>query len=163
MDTSFQGTSASGKNEWLTPPELIRSLGEFDLDPCAPIVRPWDTAKNHYTINDDGLKEDWHGLVYCNPPYDHVEEFLRKCAIHNNAIALVYARTETNWFKTTVWDSATAVLFLHGRIRFYHVNGSRGGSPGCGSVLIAYGVTAANRLVESRIAGKLIILKKGGE
>lgn len=23
-------------NEWLTPPEIIKSLGEFDLDPCAP-------------------------------------------------------------------------------------------------------------------------------
>lgn len=40
------------KDEWLTPPELIKSL-EFDLDPCSPGTRrPWDTAKNHYAIGD---------------------------------------------------------------------------------------------------------------
>lgn len=30
------------KDEWLTPPGIIKSLGEFDLDPCAPVKRPWD-------------------------------------------------------------------------------------------------------------------------
>lgn len=40
-----------GKNdEWLTPPKIIDKLGEFDLDPCSPIFRPWDTANKHYTI-----------------------------------------------------------------------------------------------------------------
>jgi len=24
-------------------------MGKFDLDPCSPIKRPWDTAKKHYT------------------------------------------------------------------------------------------------------------------
>ena len=27
-------------DEWLTPPSIIRSLGEFDLDPCAPLNTP---------------------------------------------------------------------------------------------------------------------------
>jgi hypothetical protein len=29
-------------DEWLTPPEIIAALGQFDLDPCSPInrVRP---------------------------------------------------------------------------------------------------------------------------
>jgi hypothetical protein len=26
------------KDEWLTPPEIIRALGPFNLDPCAPVV-----------------------------------------------------------------------------------------------------------------------------
>lgn len=57
-----------GKDEWLTPPEIIRALGEFDLDPCAPIVRPWDMAKAHYTELDNGLIRPWHGRVWLNPP-----------------------------------------------------------------------------------------------
>ncbi|MFB5758983.1 DNA N-6-adenine-methyltransferase [Paenibacillus medicaginis] len=57
------------KDEWLTPPEIIKGLGEFDLDPCVPINRPWDTAKNHYTIEDNGLKKKWFGKVWMNPPY----------------------------------------------------------------------------------------------
>ena len=38
-----------GHDEWLTPPNILLALGAFDLDPCAPIVRPWDTAALHYT------------------------------------------------------------------------------------------------------------------
>ena len=39
MDTSFD-RSKTGKDEWLTPLEIIRALGEFDLDPCSPVRRP---------------------------------------------------------------------------------------------------------------------------
>lgn len=42
MNTSFERTK-NGKDEWLTPPYIIDSLGVFDLDPCSPINRPWDT------------------------------------------------------------------------------------------------------------------------
>lgn len=35
MDTSFERIN-NGKSEWLTPLEIIRALGDFDLDPCAP-------------------------------------------------------------------------------------------------------------------------------
>lgn len=67
MDTSFE--RQSGKDEWLTPPSIIKALGEFDLDPCSPINRPWDTAKEHYTILDNGLLKPWKGRCFVNPPY----------------------------------------------------------------------------------------------
>ena len=41
------------KEDWLTPPEILAALGEFDLDPCSPIPRPWDTARKHYTVADN--------------------------------------------------------------------------------------------------------------
>ena len=41
-------TNTDNHDEWLTPPEIIRALGPFDLDPCAPVNRPWDTANDHY-------------------------------------------------------------------------------------------------------------------
>lgn len=50
-----------GKDEWLTPPEITRALGSFDLDPCSPINRPWPTAEKHLTILDDGLSREWFG------------------------------------------------------------------------------------------------------
>lgn len=46
-------------DEWLTPPELIRSLGGFDLDVCSPVDRPWATAAHHYTKLEDGLNSFW--------------------------------------------------------------------------------------------------------
>ncbi|MBP8176824.1 MAG: adenine methyltransferase [Xanthomonadales bacterium] len=140
------------KEEWLTPPELIRALGPFDLDPCAPVVRPWDTAAKHYTIHDDGLKQPWHGMVWCNPPYGRkTGAWLERCDVHadlgGNAIALIFARTETEDFHNWVWDAASAVLFLRGRLHFHHANGQRAkanaGAPSC---LIAYGRKAHERL-----------------
>jgi len=81
MDTRFERTDA--KEDWLTPPELIKSLGEFDLDPCSPSKRPWNTAKKHYTIQDNGLLQQWEGRVWCNPPYGKkAEHFINKLKGH---------------------------------------------------------------------------------
>lgn len=50
-----------GKDEWLTPPDILKALGPFDLDPCAPINPPWPMAANHFTILDNGLAREWGG------------------------------------------------------------------------------------------------------
>lgn len=159
MNVTFETKygNKAGKDEWLTPPELIKKLGEFDLDPCSPINRPWDTAKNHYTEIDDGLAQNWQGRVFCNPPYgDKAKYWLLKCAEHGNCIALTFARTETRMFFESVWDKATAVLFIKGRLKFYHVTGEQGASAGAPSVLIAYGEENAEILKNSGIAGKFL-------
>ena len=80
--------SARMKNdEWLTPPEILRALGTFDLDPCAPIVRPWETAAAHYTVADDGLSKPWAGRVWCNPPSGReAVKWLRRMRDHGNGL-----------------------------------------------------------------------------
>lgn len=159
MDVTFEGNTKTGKDEWLTPPEIIKALGEFDLDPCSPIVRPWDTAKRHFNINDNGLMQDWDGRIWCNPPYGkETERWLEKSAMHKNAIALTFARTETKMFFRCVWDTADAVLFIRGRLSFYHVTGEKGDSAGAPSVLIAYGKNNAEILKNCSIGGKFIEL-----
>lgn len=148
------------KDEWLTPPEIIQSLGKFTLDPCAPVVRPWETAEIHYTIEDDGLSKNWFGRVWCNPPYGlEAAKWLKKLSEHGNGTALIFARTETKMFFEWVWSKAKAILFLEGRLYFHHVDGSRAsanaGAPSC---LIAYDLYNANRLKESGIKGKFLWL-----
>lgn len=87
------------KDEWLTPPSVIAALGEFDLAPCSPVIRPWNTAKTHYDTNTDGLKMPWFGRVWLNPPYGkQTFTWLAKLAEHGDGIALIFARTETNGF-----------------------------------------------------------------
>ncbi len=68
MNTSFERVELT-KVEWLTPPCLVKKLGEFDLDPCSPINAPFLHAKTNYTIEDNGLNKQWFGRVYCNPPF----------------------------------------------------------------------------------------------
>lgn len=157
MDTSFD--RQEGKEEWLTPPDLLKKLGTFDLDPCSPINRPWNTAKNHYTSEDDGLSKQWYGRVFCNPPYGkETQRWLRKCAEHQNCIALTFARTETRMFFDSVWDKAHSVLFIKGRLHFYSLSGTRGGTAGAPSVLISYNEENTECLRHCGIAGKLVVL-----
>ncbi|MDV3474568.1 adenine methyltransferase [Elizabethkingia anophelis] len=148
------------KDEWLTPPEIIKALGSFDLDPCSPINRPWSTADNHYTIENDGLSQEWKGRVWCNPPYGlEAAKWLDKLSIHRNGIALIFARTETKMFFDHVWNKADAVLFLEGRLYFHHVDGTRArANAGAPSVLIAYGKENVETLKNCSIKGKFITL-----
>jgi hypothetical protein len=148
-------------DEWLTPPSMIKSLGEFDLDPCSPVVRPWETAKKHYTINDNGLLQEWEGRVWLNPPYGkYTLEWMNKMALHNNGIALIFAKTDTGVWHDIVFRHASAILFLRGRIKFYTTSGEEakfnGGAP---SALIAFNEDNAIALATSGIIGKIIPLE----
>lgn len=150
-----------GKDEWLTPPWIIEKLGRFDLDPCSPIVRPWDTAGRHYNQIEDGLSREWQGRVWLNPPYGRESaDWLHRLAEHGRGTALIFARTETAMFFEYVWRRATSLLFLEGRLHFHHVDGSRAGAnAGAPSVLVAYGTEDAIRLKESGIKGAYVNLR----
>jgi hypothetical protein len=145
----------SKTQEWLTPPHIIEALGRFDLDPCAPVNRPWDTARRHYVCA--GLNSPWEGRVWLNPPYQHVDRWLHKMVEHGNGIALLFARTETRHFFKYVWREADGILFLKGRLTFYHKDGTAAKS-NCGapSVLVAYGRKNARVLKKCRLDGAYV-------
>ena len=163
-------SSVSNTDVWLTPPDLLSKLGIFDLDPCAPVNRPWDTAAVHYTIENDGLASPWHVLpgsnvrVWMNPPYGRgMDQWMKKLKNHvanghGTGIALIFARTETRTFFDHVWDDANAILFIKGRLRFCTPDGLPAGTAGSPSVLIAYGESEIETLRNSGIPGKLVIL-----
>lgn len=162
MDVTFEGNTSTGKDEWLTPPELIKKLGAFDLDPCSPVKRPWDTAKNHFNVKDDGLKQAWFGRVWCNPPYGRgVSDWLDKSVKHGNCVVLIFARTETSTFFEYVWGQADALLFIKGRLRFHRMNGVRTlSNAGAPSVLVAYGEDNAQVLEKCGVEGYFVRLKQ---
>ena len=58
--------------------------------------------------------------------------------------------------KDVIFEKATAMKFLRNRIRFFRPDGTRGDSPGCGSILIAFGEDNAEILRTCDIAGKYI-------
>lgn len=153
-------TNTKNNDEWLTPPEIIKSLGEFDIDPCTPINRPWDTAKIHYNKNDDGFTKEWHGRVWCNPPYGRETfEWIHKLAAHGNGMTLIFARTETLGFHHEVWDKADAIFFFKGRLKFHYVDGTQGQCANAPSCLVAYGKNNVEAIKNANLNGKLIILK----
>lgn len=161
MNLSGHQSPVMGTDEWLTPQWILRPLGKFDLDPCSPSKRPWNTAEWHYSLPADGLSNEWFGRVWCNPPFGkEAARWLARMSAHGNGIALIPARTETRMFFDCVWESPTAkaVCFIRSRPHFCFVDGTpapfNSGAPIC---LVAYGEANAECLMASGL-GKTILL-----
>lgn len=145
-------------DDWITPPDIVRALGRFSLDPCASQKMFYRTASHMICQPADGLNESWHGRVWLNPPYSEAALWLAKLAAHGRGTALVFARTETKMFAEHVWPHFSAIKFLTGRLHFYRPDGTRSkGNSGGPSVLIAYGERDAQILNESDLPGIVLI------
>lgn len=141
----------SGNNEWYTPPKFIEAarlaMGGIDLDPASSeIANRTVQAATFYTAEDDGLRQDWHGKVWMNPPYSQpliadfcervanlyaMEEIEQACVLVNNA-------TETKWFQTLL-DEASCVCFPSSRIKFLDPDGQPNGAPLQGQAIVYFG------------------------
>lgn len=107
--------------EWATPEHIFRQLDEefhFTLDPCST----HENAKcaKHYTVEDDGLKQDWTGeTVFCNPPYGReMPKWIEKCATEDaTCVMLIPSRTDTNAFHQWIYGKAE-IRFVKGRLKF---------------------------------------------
>lgn len=107
---------------------VVEVMGKIDLDPCSNSKEdPAVPAINHYTVEDDGLELPWNGTVYMNPPYgriigDWVEKLVSEFETGNTteAIALVPARVDTEWWNNLTSCSRTIplVCFVRGRLTF---------------------------------------------
>lgn len=156
--------NTANNDKWLTPPEILRALGPFDLDPAAPIVRPWDMAARHYTKLDDGMAQPWEGRIWLNPPYGRETfRWLARLAEHGSGLALIFARTETVGFHEQIWAKASAIFFFQGRLRFHYVTGERSGPANAPSCLVSYSASDTARLQSAHanglLNGKLVFLK----
>lgn len=151
-----------GKPDWYTPQWIFDALDcAFDLDPCHPANRlPWVPAQNVISLPQDGLAAEWYGRVWLNPPYGkETPEWLAKMAKHGRGIALVFSRTDTQWFHDAI-ASAGGVFFLKDRVRFIDsATMEPGGSPGCGSALISWGNGTTRILSEIKAKGTFINLE----
>lgn len=143
---------SSESNEWYTPKnylEAARSLmGAIDLDPASnAYANQTVQAAKFYTLDDNGLKQNWKGRVWLNPPYGRddgesnqgvwsarlLEAFISGSV--TEAVLLVNAVTDRQWFKP-LWDHT--ICFTDHRIRFYNEHGEFG-SPTHGNALVYLG------------------------
>ena len=142
---------------WFTPPEIIEKLGPFDLDPCTTHSRPFDTAKQHYTIQENGLLQNWEGRVWLNPPYGReIYKWLNKMALHKNGIALIFARLDTEAYHSYVFPSAHSLFAIKGRINFLNKNGIRSDRANAPSILVSYTPQDTEIIRNSKIKGTLL-------
>jgi len=155
-------TCIGASDDWYTPREIFDALGlEFDLDPCSPGEGHWVPARQVYTKKENGLKQDWDGVVFMNPPFGgrngHVP-WLQKFLEHGNGIGIVRAYTSSSWFHDWAIHAET-MLFPRGKTKFIHPDGSVGKAPGHGVVLLGMG-ERANLALERSNLGLFVNLRR---
>lgn len=70
------------RDDYKTPPHIYEPILEyfkrdkFDIDVCCTDKNI--PAEKHYTKEDDGLKQEWNGLCFCNPPWNQSIKFVKK-------------------------------------------------------------------------------------
>lgn len=135
---------------WLTPLSLVRDLGVFDLDPCG--YPGHATADRLICLPNDGLKQEWVGRVWLNPPYGaEARDWLSKLRDHGNGIALVFARLETKWLKPFLQNG---FFVIDGRIAFESPISNKKGNAGTASILIPFGRKNIGAILSSNIKGE---------
>jgi len=124
---------SSDSDEWETPWEIVRTIewrlgiDGFDLDPCATAKSA--KAGRYYSVREDGLKQEWSGHVFVNPPFSAVTAWVKKAVAERergdcpSIVLLLPARTDTQWFKV-LWEVAPEIWFVTGRIRFQGADSS---------------------------------------
>lgn len=140
----------TGCPEWYTPPEYVEAaravLGAIDLDPASSdVAQETVRAARHFTLEDDGLSQEWAGRVWLNPPYEtgKVDRFVGKLCEHFGAgdvpaaILLTNNSTDTQWFQDA-GAAASASCFPKGRIKFLDEEGNPG-APLQGQALLYFG------------------------
>lgn len=167
----FSGATSFRSDDWLTSPATHAAVGgwqAYDLDPAAMVDQPWPTARVHYTKRDDGLQLRWFGDVWLNPPYttNLLFRFMARMASHGRGVALIFARTDTEFFRAYVWGAASALLFLRGRQQFCLPTGQpalrangRPADAGAPSLLCAYGGRHVDVLADCGLEGQFVPLR----
>lgn len=126
MNTS---TLFSSKTDvWSTPQDLFDSLNKefgFNLDACA--IPENAKCKKFFSPEQDGLSKEWHGVVWCNPPYGRsITKWIAKAASSKaTTVMLLPARTDTRWFHEYIYEKVET-RFLRGRLKF---GGSKNSAP----------------------------------
>jgi phage N-6-adenine-methyltransferase len=177
-DLLFYGAQATARNfragtgefEWYTPAQYVeaarRVMGAIDLDPAThPIAQRTVRAEKFFTAVDDGLRHEWLGRVWLNPPYaqplivQFIEKLLAELASRrvSEAILLTHNYTDTSWFHTAA-RVTDAICFTRGRIKFIDKTGTECAAPAQGQAFFYFGTrTASFRAV----FGKLGIVLPG--
>lgn len=126
MNTEAMFSSKS--DLWETPQEFFDNLDNefhFDLDACA--LKENAKCDRYFTPEVDGLKQEWTGTVWCNPPYGRqIGKWVKKASESNaTVVMLIPARTDTAWFHDYI-NGKAEIRFVRRRLRF---GGSNTGAP----------------------------------
>lgn len=100
-------------NEHYTPKWVFDKLKlTFDLDVAAPLSNKGShcPANKFYTMEDDGLSQEWVGRVWCNPPFKKASDWANKFMDHNNGVG-IFPNSNAYWVDR-LWESDLGIVKL---------------------------------------------------
>lgn len=109
-------------DDYYTPAWVFKRLGlEFDIDVAAPPGGvPWIPAARYFTQADDGLAQDWEGLVWCNPPYSRARPWVERMIDHGNGVLLL-PLVDSAWLDD-LWTSGATTTLMPVDMKFVRPN-----------------------------------------
>lgn len=115
-----KGLFSSKTDLWATPQTFFDKVNnefKFTVDVCANDQNA--KCENYYTLEDDGLAQEWSGVCWCNPPYGRgIGDWIKKASeAKATVVCLVPARTDTAWWHDYAMK-ATDIRFIRGRLKF---------------------------------------------
>lgn len=133
---------SSKTDDWETPQDLFDKLDqefEFNLDVCA--TRDNRKCRNFYAKELDGLKQDWSGVCWMNPPYGReigkwVQKAYEESLKGSTVVCLLPSRTDTKWWHGYCMKGE--VRFIKGRLKF---GNSKNSAPFPSAIVIFRGDT----------------------
>ncbi|MFW6003416.1 MAG: DNA N-6-adenine-methyltransferase, partial [Halanaeroarchaeum sp.] len=101
---------------------IADAIGGFDVDAAAGAEKE-PLATESYTIEDDGLNQEWHGDIWVNPPFSTMDPWVDKILSElatervDTVVLLCKSDNSTNWWQKAA-GAAEIVTAIDHRLSF---------------------------------------------
>lgn len=157
-------------DEWSTPHIFFEGIkqefGPFDLDPCVSDSL-YAKAEKYFTPEDDGLKQEWFGHVFVNPPFSDLKGWSQKIIEQMNnplvkSITLLTPahKVEQTWFTDILFPYISELYYIKGRLQYETMNGAKMSSPEFPSMLMRFEKSYYFRMGVISRKGKILLVTK---
>lgn len=141
---------SSNTNEWYTPFNVFNELNKefgFTLDPSC--TKENAKCSKFFTIEDDGLSQDWsNDVVFCNPPYGReIKDWIKKGLDESKkgavVVMLIPSRTDTKYWHEYIFGKAAEIRFIKGRLKF---GGATTNAPFPSAIIVFDSLSGSNEI-----------------
>lgn len=117
--------------DWRTPKVLFNALNEefgFSLDVCA---LAWNAqCERFFSPEEDGLKQTWDGVCWCNPPFDATQgKWVKKAFDEAQHGVTTVVILPGNYHDSAWWHEfalrASELRYMRGRAEFENIQAKK--------------------------------------
>lgn len=143
MARLFDVDNVVDSDDWYTPAWIFDGLGlRFDLDGAHPDTPSEVPADRFFTVADDGLSQEWTGLVWCNPPYSAPTQWCDRWARHEPGGCILLRADLSTRGPFIAFSAASSIYVPRRRLQFVSGSGAPSGAVNFSTVLLGRGEQA---------------------